>query len=277
MATSTHIAALTALALAAPPAVAHEPAEDTNDHGKLTTSDATPVGAGVLELTLAWQPSWVRAGHDTSGPTGAASIQPLSLRVVRGLSDDLDVGVGLAWMSASQDAPGDLTLRGEGLSDLLLAARWRFHRERRLDLAVIGGVVVPAGLRETSAHLGFTQGFWSGQLALVGSLDEGPLTANLEAGVSAPIGRASTPDLVAVYANAAAGVELGGWCQPALELSWARAFERAGRAVETVSATAGLVVTLPDGYGVAAGLQRLLWGRNAAAAVSALLAVKRAY
>jgi hypothetical protein len=114
-------------------------------------------------------------------------------------------------------------------------------------------------------------------VALVASLDEGPFTGNLEGGLSAPLPGSATVDVASVFANAAAGVQLGGWLQPTLEVSWLRAFEASGPDVELVTLTAGLLLPLPDGFGVTAGVQHAVWGRHTPDFTSGTFSVRRSF
>jgi hypothetical protein len=285
MNTSAHLAAAAATLLLALPARAHDPdALEALDHGKLATSDATPVGRGALEISIAWSPSWNQTGHAEFERVGPGSTQPIALGAVYGLTDDLDVSVRVSWATATERRydfdPADGVAgpaRGQGLSDTVLSARHRVLCRSWLDLAVVTGLVAPTGLAATVDHPGFTQGFWSGQAALVGSFDLGHFTANLEGGVSLPLPGSHTDDLAVLFANGGTGLQLAPWLQPTLEVSYQHALESPGPAVQLLAVTAGAILPMPDGYGLALGVQHAIWGRHAVAFTSGTLSVKRAF
>lgn len=272
------------LLLAAGPAGAHFPEADRpNEHGKPTMADATPVGEGALEVSLGWAPSWNLTGRGEFERSAPGHTQPLALGVTYGVTEDVDVSATVAWGFTSQSRydfdPADGiagSAWGRGLADAAVSARWRFLCSGWLDLAAVGTLVAPVGLQAHPDHPGLSQGFWSGQLALVGSLDAGPFTANLEGGASLPLSGAGT-DVGMGYLAVGTGLQLLDWLQPTLEVAYQHAIESPGPDAALLTVTVGAVLPLGGGYGAALGVQHAAWGRNTGQFTAATLMVKRSF
>ncbi|MBI5069595.1 MAG: transporter [Deltaproteobacteria bacterium] len=245
------------------------------DHGKVATCDATPVGAGRLEIELAYSPALTQRGMGGFERSTHAHTQALVFSLTHGLADDVDVrlaaGVGEAM---ERTAPGQ-SRTGTGATDLALGARWRFlaDAERGLDLAVSATAVAPTGRPASDRAPGLTQGYWSVRGALVASKDWGSTTANAELAVVLPAARRSGVG-GAAFASLALGHALRPWLQPMAELSYDAA--REGPLRQRLAVAAGLSLTGQAGERLLAGVQQAVWGRHQRQAVSALLALKLA-
>ena len=259
------------------------------EHGKLATSDATPVDPGALEVELSYEPSWNLRGAGSFARSAAGHARVLGLGVTYGLRHGVDVSASGGWASAYDAAwdhdPSDGIsgpAHGAGLTDLAAGVRWRFlQREgegRLFELAVLGGVVAPIGARASLDRVGLSQEHWSADAALVASGDRGAFTANAELGASAPFGARRGAARGALFANVAAGWQLLPWLQPELELHYDRAWSAGATPdAELLGVTGGVVAPFGEGYRLAAGVQCAVWGRHAARTAAATVAFKWAH
>jgi hypothetical protein len=249
------------------------------DHGKLSVCDATPIGAGAMELSLAWTPTWIRPGPAGLDAPEHGDLQPLALGVAYGLAEDVDAVVTLSAVSLEvRDPAGPAApARGQGLGDASLALRWRYASTRGLDLAVVGGLTAPTGAPATATQPGLTQGYWSALAALVASADLGRFTVNLEAGRVQPVSGEAAGARGTWFGGAGLGWQAAPWLQPTLEVTYQHALAAGEPAARCLALTAGAVMPLSDELGVSLGLQRAVWGRNAVQHTAALLAVKTAF
>jgi hypothetical protein len=250
------------------------------EHGKGATADASPVEPGVLEVEMAYSPSWNNrggaAGFDRSEP---GEVHVFTGTLTRGLVQDVDVrlsmGFGTIHHAGHLQADGPAPRFGGGLSDAAVGARWRFLSlaPQSLELALTADAVVPVGSPHTSTRVGMTQKYWSARGALVATKDLGRLTANGELAWAVPVSGDAGGLRSTAQANAALGYELWPGLQPELEANYQASV---GPGSQVLGVTAGLVVSFGDGYRVAGAVQRGVWGRNAVQTTSAVLAFKSA-
>jgi hypothetical protein len=213
------------------------------EHGKIATGDATPVGAGVVELELAYAPTWNRSGAHGFDRSADGHAHPVDLTLSYGIGDHVDVHLGAGWAEVHDAALAPT--RGNGLGDASLATRWRFvaDAERALDVAWIAAVVAPTGFDGSADELGVSKGYWSLENALALSKDLGPrLTANAELGWSASLGSARGNERGVLFANGAVGYHLTRWLQPELELNYEQTSLAAVADPRLLAVTAGLVL-----------------------------------
>jgi hypothetical protein len=272
----TLLAAALAAALAAPAARGHgEP--PAPDHGKVATEDATPVGAGVVEVEAAYSPNVTNRGWGSFERSAHAHAHGFSLSAAYGVSEDLDlkVGLGAGYVVDLSDPAG--ATRGSGLTDVVLGARWRFLADaaRALDLAVTTAVVAPTGEDASDDSIGMSQGHWSVRNALVASKDWGRATANAAVALTLPVGGGAGELEAAGSASLAFGYALAPWLQPMLEVGYDAV--RDGGTQERVAVTAGLSVSAASGHRLLLGVQQAVWGRGVAQTTTALVAVKTAF
>lgn len=64
------------------------------DHGKVVTDDATPAGAGAIEVEAAYGPSLTHAGDGPFDRAAHAHSQAFTLTVLYGVTDQLDLKIG---------------------------------------------------------------------------------------------------------------------------------------------------------------------------------------
>lgn len=250
------------------------------EHGKLSVCDATPIGAGAVELSLAWTPTWTRPGPAGLDAPEHGTLQPVALALAYGLTDDLDAAFTLSAASLEVRGEGGAAgggaapARGQGLGDASLALRWRWLARPGLDLAVVGGLTAPTGAPATATQPALTQGYWSALASLVASADLGPVTGNVEVGHLGPISGGAGQDRGAWFGGAGLGWQVSPWLQPALEVTYQHALAAAAPAARCLALTAGVQLPLSDDLGLSLGLQRAVWGRNTVQHTAAMLAVR---
>jgi len=265
------------------PQPASEAEQSGPEHGKLNTSDASPVGAHTTEVEVSYGPSWNLHGQGDFDRSARGNTHPLGLTVTYGIVDDVDVsvevGYATAYDSAYDDGSGKIgSAHGQGLTDSATGIRWRFLSRPGLDLALKSGLVLPTGAKSTSTKVGLTQSFWSFENALVTSKDLGAFTANAELGYSFPFGSKRGDERGTLFANLAGGWQVLPWLQPELELNYERSYE-AGSApnASCLYVTGGVVAPFGAGYRISAGVQYAAWGRHTGQSVSGAVAFKAAF
>lgn len=267
-------AALAALMLSTPAAARAQSAGP--DHGKMATEEATPVGAGAVEIEAAYAPSLTTDGGGAFDHAAHAHVHGFSLGVFYGVTEHLDVKVaaGLAETEDRSDPLG--ATRGTGVTDLVLGSRWRFvaDADRALDVTLATAVVVPTGRDGTASRLPVTQGYWSLRNGLVASKDWGRATGNAELAVTVPVGSGAGSLLGSVSANVAAGYAFG-WFQPIAEVNYE--VVRADLTQQRLALTAGINMTSASGQRLLVGVQQAVWGRNAVQTTTGLVAAKAAF
>lgn len=256
------------------------------EHGKLATSDATPVDPGALEVELSYERSRDLRGAGSFDRSAGGDAQTLGVGLTYGVREGIDASVSAGWGTAYAAAwdhvPDDGIsgpARGEGLTDLAAGVRWRFLRaEAGLELALLGGLVAPLGARASVDHVGLSQEHWSADAALVASGDRGAFTANAELGVAVPFGARRGDARGTMFANVAAGWQLLPWLQPELELHYERAWSAGPTPdADLLGVTGGVVAPFGEGYRLAAGVHYAVWGRHAGQTAAATVAFKWAY
>ena len=252
-----------------------------SEHGKLNTSDATPVEPGCVEVELGCTYGRSTRMWDADGVTvehGLIDELALGASVTVGLAADVDLSFGLDYLWLRDDS-GCEPPRGEGVGDIAVSGRWRFLADegRKLDIAWISGFVIPTGTGACPLELGTSQEFWSWDNALALSKDWGRWTANAELGFSLPIGGDRGDARGCFAANAAAGWHVTPSVQPEIELNYAWDLVSGAPDSRALAATAALIVLLPRDMRVIAGVQETLWGREADRAMVYLLRLKAAF
>jgi hypothetical protein len=247
------------------------------DHGKMATEDATPVGAGAIEVEAAYSPTLTSQGSGSFEPSAHGHAHAFSLAMVYGLTEHLDVKVasGFGYAMDRSDVAGPT--RGSGVTDLALGARWRFlaNAEQALDLALVTTVVAPTGREEAIDALGLTQGFWSVRNALVASKDWGQATANAELALTLPVGGGAEDLEGGACANLAFGYAFAPWFQGIAEVNYDAV--RDATTQQRLAVTAGVNMTTQSGRGLLLGVQQAVWGRNVAQTTTGLVALKTAF
>jgi hypothetical protein len=272
-------AAAAALLLAAALARASGAGEDSPapDHGKVATEDATPAGAGTLEVEAAYSPTFTHRGSGSFERSARGHSHALTLAALYGVADDLDVKIsgGFGYLVDRTDLAGPT--RGSGGSDLAFGTKLRLlaNPARALDLAMVTTFVAPTGAEEASDRLGLTQGYWSMRNALVASKDWGRTTANAELALTVPVSRGAGDLVGGVSANAALGHAFVSWLQPLLEVNYDGIRDQHDH--QRLALTAGVNVSARSGKRLLLGVQRAVWGRYVAQDTTALVAAKAAF
>jgi hypothetical protein len=244
------------------------------DHGKVATDDATPAGAGVLEIEAAYGPSLTHEGGSGLDHVAHAHSHAFTLGVLYGLTDQLDVKVASGFGYAMDESDPAGATRASGVSDLNLGSRWRFLAlaDRALDVMLTTTVVAPTGLRATDTSLGLTQGYWSVRNGLVASKDWGRATANAEVALTLPVGGGAAGLRWTGCGNLALGYAFVPWFQPFVEANYDQL-----RDVDThqrLAMTAGVNLSAQNGARLLLGVQQAVWGRGVAETTAGLVAIK---
>jgi hypothetical protein len=261
--------------------------EETPEHGKINTADASPVEPGSFEVEFGYSYTFAKKTWDRDGNSQSRSLreeQALGLTqsnfpwgVTVGVFQNFDLALGLEylWVSDGDNNPN----WGQGASDISLGARYRFlnWEKYKLEAAYIVGLTIPTGSSSDSQSLGTSQEFWSWENVLVVTKDWGLWTANADVGYSLPFGKKKGTARGTFSANLALGYQILPWLQPELELNYARDFVAEGDPAENLAVTAGLVMPINDLLRVNLGVQQSIWGRNSDQATGIILAVKLAF
>jgi hypothetical protein len=244
------------------------------DHGKVVTDDATPSGAGALEVEAAYGPSLTHAGVGPFDPAAHAHSHAFTLTVLYGVTDHLDlkIGGGFGYVMDESDPAGPT--RGAGMADVTLGTRWRFLAiaDRALDLMLTTTVIAPAGHQPDDGSLGITQGYWSVRSGLVASKDWGRTTANAELALSLPVGAGAEGLLWGGCGNVAVGYEVVSWLQPFAEVNYD--LQRDGDTHQRLALTAGINMSARSGARLLFGVQHAVWGRGVPETTAGLVALK---
>ncbi len=129
----------------------------------LVTDDAGTEGRGnfLLELTVEYAYD-DEAGSEETGAEAAVSF-------AAGLTDSLDVVLGLPYGYSRTEEGGAVTSEEDGVSDLSVELKWRFYEGDGLGLALKPGVTLPTGDDEK----GLGNGRPSYSIALIASKETG--------------------------------------------------------------------------------------------------------
>jgi len=256
------------------------------EHGKLATADATPVDPGHFELEPSYAATIVRREWDDKRRLARdcrARIHDLSLSLTAGVAKDVDLKAAWGFTNEFRRTPGQPSgdaeepCHGQGLRELELGTRWRFHQmpQYGLELAYLAGVSLPVGEHGSRNTLGICQEFWSLNQSIVVTKDWGRWTANAELGYALPFGEKRNNARGTFGANLAAGYQVLPWLQPEMEINYARDFFRGKEADgDVLAATVGLVMPVHDNVRVNAGVQYGLTGQNADRAAVFMVGVK---
>jgi hypothetical protein len=267
------------------PPPAPEAEQPGPEHGKLNTSDASPVGARVTEVELSYGPSWNLRGGGDFDRSARGGVYPFGVSVTYGIIDDIDVSVafGYATIYDSAHDNGDGTsgpAHGHGFTDTTAGVRWRLLSSPGygLDLAVKSDLVLPTGADAAPHRIGLSQVYWSFENALVLSKDFGSFTANAEAGYSLPFGSERGDERGTFFANLAGGWQVLPWLQPELELNYEHAYEVGPDPdANCLYVTGGVVAPFGKGYRITGGVQYAVWGRHTGQSVAGTVAFKAAF
>ena len=244
------------------------------DHGKVATDDATPAGAGALEVEAAYGPSLTHAGGGGFEPAAHAHSHAFTLSVLYGVTDQLDLKVGGGFGYVMDEADPTGPTRGAGMSDLTLGSRWRFLTlaDQALELMLTTTVLAPVGHQDDGTSLGISQGYWTVRNGLVASKDWGRLTANAELALTLPVGAGAGALLWGGCGNLAVGYEIVSWLQPFAEANYD--LQRDGDTHQRLALTAGINLSAQSGARLLLGVQHAVWGRGVPETTAGLVALK---
>jgi len=235
------------------------------EHAKVNTEDATPVDPGTIEVELGY--GMVYAGDAFNDERENVDRELLrehgcALVLTVGVVENLDIGVEQGYVDLHDEE--EFVEDGEGLGDLGVGFKWRFFAEEddgdALDIAWVGGLVVPWGRDGAQDRLAVTQDFWSTDQSLVMSQDWDETTVNGALTVSVPLEDVEGYDAT-LAADFAMGYHVTQCLQPELEINYAHDFQT-GEDSDSVGITAGLIACLPAGFRIDAGVQQIVAGKN---------------
>lgn len=246
------------------------------EHSKLNTQDADPLGEGAWQLQFnfgysrsarQWDPSWQEERRERSYEWSNQEV------LTYGVSDELDLGIGLGYVWLGDDDTG--LKSGHGLSDLALSGKWRFFEKEAwgVAFAYLPTLTIPVGKDSTTDRLGPSQEFWSldTRFAVVKDWSE-RWSANFDIGYAAVFG--NDGDYRGSFsANGAVGYHLLPWLQPEVELNYSHDFVHDDRDADLVATTVGADMPISDRVCARAGVQRGIAGRNADQTTAILLSV----
>ena len=264
-------------------------AEITIEHGKINTEDASPVDPGHYEIEPSFSftratRSWDSSGH--SQDRGLLREQNIGLTVTVGVFENLDIAVsgGYSWLrdddnNFDENAGIMGPFTGNGLTDMEVSGRYRFYnnQEQHLEIAYIGGVILPTGTSSDQDEIGTSQEFWSINQTLVASKDWDRLTLNGDIGFALPIGGKRQNARGTLNLDLALGYQVLPWLQPEVELNYSHDYVEDESDAQTLAVTAGLVMPINEMLRVNIGVQQGVWGENADQATTLYAAVKFAF
>lgn len=256
-----HLAGLAALLVAPVPAhTADWPAEPA----KVLTQDAYPVAPGSVEVQFALGLERAHQAFDDNGRVveRQASFQHgVAVAAVAGLSERLDLSLGMLWAEIGDDGARDP--HGQGLGDVQLQLRWQLLAEQGWALAYLPRLVAPLGDKYDITRLRPGQPYWSLDNGLVGTWIGGPWSASLEGSIAWPLGNDRRHFRAALQLNAAAGYQLTRAIQLELELLYAHQRFHGQPGAWLTNMAAGAVVQFRPGLRLDLALLVGLDGRRA--------------
>ncbi len=246
------------------------------EHSKLIAQDADPLGKGAWQLqfnigysraTRQWDPDGWAESRERSSEWINQEV------LTYGVSDTLDVGLGLGYGWLADDETG--LKSGRGISDLALSGKWRFYENEDwgVAFAYVPTLTIPTGKETTSERLGPSQEFWSldTRFAVVKDWSE-RWSTNVDAGYTAAFGERDEAR-GSFSANGAVGYRLFPLLQPEVELNYSHDFVHRDDDADLIAVTVGAEMPISDRLCVRAGVQRAIAGRNTDAATTFLLSV----
>ncbi|MDH3399677.1 MAG: transporter [Chromatiales bacterium] len=175
----------------------------------MITQDAFTVSPGDWEFSLG--PAVERA-HQAFDDNGNVVTRPdtfqnaIAASAVHGLADDLDLSLTGLWAKLGDRQTGSED--GNGLGDVQLELRWRFHSGDAWHLAYLPRLVVPLGDKQNQTRLVPGQPYWSVDNSLVASRVDGRWASSVEGSLSVPFGDERKGNRWAVALNGALGYQL---------------------------------------------------------------------
>lgn len=136
----------------------------------LITDDTGTQGKGKFQLEVTGE-----AGRDKERLGGVVTRETggeLAVALSAGLSDTVDLVVGVPWVWSRVKEDGILTGDEQGIGDLCLELKWRLLELGGFSLAVKPGVTIPTG----DEHKGLGNGKASYGATLIASQELGPVT-----------------------------------------------------------------------------------------------------
>lgn len=246
------------------------------EHSKLNTQDADPLGEGAWQLQFNFAYSRSTRQWDPSGKKearGRAYEWSNQEVLTYGVTDDLDLGIGVGYAGLGDNDSGLKSV--QGVSDVAVSGKWRFFENQGAGIAFayVPTLTVPVGEDSTADRLGTSQEYWSLDTRFAAVKDwSNRWSANADIGYMAAFGERG--DYRGSFsANGAVGYRLLPWLQPEAEMNYSHDFVHDDRDSDLVAITVGADIPVSDRICVRAGGQRGIAGRNADRTTTILLSV----
>lgn len=239
---------------------------------KIYTEDAATAGAGVVEFELTASHTRRDLRFEDSGEQGRkgeARVWLWELAFSYGLSESLDLGVGLSWEDLHENG-GDPSA-GDGFGDSFAALKWNFGRLGRWDLGYVGGLTLPTGDESDERDLGPGTGLTTLDQLFVGTLEAAQWTLSADAGFALPINENRHGERTSWLADFAAGWQLREPLQLLAELNYRRDETENDGNAEILAVTAGFTWQLNEIFRVDASATHGVWGDQASSTRAARL------
>jgi len=260
--------------------------EESPEHGKINTADASPVDSGHYEVEASYNYAWAKHLWDNNGDSHARGFtreHAAGLSLTAGIIDNLDINISgdYKWLrdkdndyDDSDELIGPET--GDHFGDLSFSARYRFLQNEtyNLELAYIGGFTAPTGGWNGESELGTSQEYWSWDQTLAASKDWGKWTANADVGFALPFGDRLGNARGTFNTDVAVGYQVLPWLQPEFELNYSHDFIADADDAHILALTGGLIMPINELFRINVGIQQNVWGRNVDEATSVITTLK---
>jgi len=246
------------------------------EHSKLNTQDADPLGAGAWQLQFNFAYSRSTRQWDSSGqnqPRGRAYEWNNQGVLTYGVSDDLDLGIGLGYAGLGDNDSGLKSV--QGVSDVAASGKWRFleNEGAGVAFAFVPTLTIPTGKAAMEDRLGVSQEYWSLDTRFAAVKDwSNRWSANADIGYVAAFGERGDYR-GSVSANAAVGYRLLPWVQPEAELNYSHDLIHTDPHADLIAVTLGAAMPLSDRVCARVGVQHGIVGRNTDQTTTTLISV----
>ena len=236
---------------------------------KLACGDAIPVEPGSVEIGLAAGFIQANRAWDDQGfcddRGGRYRQTDGAVGFVMGVVPDLDCGITSGYTRIDDHAMAeDGPEHGHGVTDVTLAAKWRFLDAGALHAVVQPILNIPTGGHLPENHIPTISDHWSVGGMIIATWILAPVVVNVDAGTLRHLRKQDHQFLGEWLADLAIGWQITDWCQPEAELNYSR-LHRMHEDLpdsDTWAVTTGLL--FPTRWGrFALGVQQGLAGHNA--------------
>lgn len=142
----------------------------------LITDDTGTQGKGASQIEVNAELSYDR--EKSGGVSARQTGWEVSAVFSHGITDNLDVVVGLPYQQFRIREDGDVAAKEHGISDVSLEAKWRFYEKEGLSLALKPGITLPTADEEK----GLGNGEISYGLTFIATKEMEPLVLHVNIG-----------------------------------------------------------------------------------------------